>query len=50
MDESNFYIPLLTLSAHALEGYSSHLVCQSVVLSICQHLDLATTSEVPLSK
>ena len=27
---------LLTLSAHALEGYSSHFVCHSVCLSL-QH-------------
>ena len=26
---------LLTLSAHAREGYSSHFVCHSVTLSVC---------------
>ena len=26
---------LLTLSAHAREGYSSHFVCHSVSLSVC---------------
>ena len=39
------WFTLLTLSAHAPEGYSSHLVCRSVVMSIdllicrliCQH-------------
>ena len=31
---------LLTLSAHAREGYSSHFVCQSVSLSVCHFLIL----------
>ena len=34
---------LLTLSVHAPEGYSSHLVCQYVVPSICQHRITAIT-------
>ena len=29
---------LLTLSAHAREGYSSHFVCQSVSQSVCVSL------------
>ena len=29
------YFMLLTLSAHAREGYSSHFVCLSVCLSVC---------------
>ena len=31
---------LLTLSAHAREGYSSHFVCLSVTLSVCHFLIL----------
>ena len=32
------YTGLLTLSAHAREGYSSHFVCHSVCLSVCLSL------------
>ena len=31
----NFILNLLTLSAHARDGYSSHFVCLSVRLSVC---------------
>ena len=41
---------LLTLSAHAPEGYSSHLVCLSVVLSICQYRISAITWFLTLSE
>ena len=33
----SYSVHFLTLSAHVPEGYSSHLVSRSVVLSICQH-------------
>ena len=34
---------LLTLSAHAREGYSSHFVCHSVCLSVCHFFILEKT-------
>ena len=39
----------LTLSTHALEGYSSHFVCQSVCLSVCLSIYLSVCLSVCLS-
>ena len=41
---------LLTLSAHAREGYSSHFVCLSVCLSVCFFIvEKAPFSELKLT-
>ena len=46
-DKQNYYYnPLAHVrrSAHASEGYSSHLVCRSVILSLRRSVDLSTSN------